>query len=179
VQPASARRNALPALLAVAAITASCDKPRPRAAFERLRDRACACKALSCAELVELELGKALDQARARPVGGIAPIVAETRRCMSERWRASMSADLFSAEADDRARGTAPCDVFFQKADQILACDRTSIALRTRLALEVISIRMHWAADGTPRKPELELYDICLAGLSITMGAEDCSRAED
>jgi hypothetical protein len=182
VQPARPVAHPLPALLTAAALVAGCDAPRPHAALERARDHACACKDLACAEAAEAEMGTALAAHRDRNVGrAIAPaaavIVADTRRCMTATWRDAQPATLFDAEIAP-PRGPGPCDVYFPTAMTILTCDRAPLALRSRIANDVISLRTHWAIDGTPRLRELDLYGLCLAALSPTLGAEDCSSPE-
>ncbi|MBZ0233641.1 MAG: hypothetical protein K8M05_15045, partial [Deltaproteobacteria bacterium] len=98
--------------------------------------------------------------------------------CMTRLWRERQPRALFAAEAERAARGPGPCDVFFERAPGVLACDRTPLAVRSRLAGELMALRTHWDEDGVARTPELELYDICLAALSQTMGIEDCTRPE-
>jgi hypothetical protein len=108
VQPAAARRDALPALLAIvaAAAMAGCDVPRPFATFEAVRYHACVCKEITCAETAEARLVAALvkEPTPANPSIRMArqPIIDETRRCLSAAWRASQPPELFTAEAELR-----------------------------------------------------------------------------
>lgn len=180
MQPTRSLAHALPALLA--ALAGGCDRPRPYAALERARDHACTCKDVDCAEVAEGELAAALVTHRAAQTGSsiapaVVPLLAEARGCMTSLWRTAQPATLFGAEAEP-PRGPAPCETYLPKAMAILRCDRASLALRTRVASDVLELRTHWSADGAPLRPELELYDRCLAALMRTMGAQDCSTRE-
>jgi hypothetical protein len=153
------------------AMVAACGPSKARP-FEPLRERACACKDVECAEAVEGDLSAAIAKRTSTQPRDDAAIDA-TRHCMYEVWRSAQPPELFTAEAE-MPRGPAPCESYFKTAARILACERTPLAARTRIANEMIEIRTHWNADGTPRSPEMELYDRCLAALSPTMGVETC-----
>jgi hypothetical protein len=152
---------------------AACGPSKPRT-FEVLRERACACKDVTCAEGVEIDLGAAIEKGSSKdPRDGAA--IDAARHCMYTVWRAAQAPELFTAEATP-PQGPAPCQSYFKVASAMLACERTPLATRTRIAKDVLALRASWSADGTPRAPELELYDRCLAALGPTMGVEKCGR---
>ncbi len=164
--------------LASALALAACDSPRPLARFERVRDLACSCKDLPCAEDAERKLAGAIEHDRTQyeSTPGQVPVIHATRRCLTTAWRAAQSPALFLAEseADQPARGPGPCPNFLEVAHRIMTCDRTPLSARTRVAEQVLSLRAFWDADGKPLKAELELYDECLWRLSSTLGVENC-----
>lgn len=192
MQPAAARAHALPALLSAAFVAgaailanAGCDAPRPYGILEVVRDQACTCKDLACAEGAELALGAAIAKVREREAAAprrppAATIIADARKCIAAVWREAQPSGLVTAEAEP-SKGNSPCHMFLARGEELLRCDRTPLALRTRVAADILQLRGKWPEnDGTPatRALELELYNRCLAALTNTMGVTDCSTPE-
>jgi hypothetical protein len=180
VQPAIARPHALPAVLAAAlAALVACERPNPFADLERMRDWACACRDASCTEGAERGLADAIEKRRPHDDSPErmtrAPIIDAARRCLTTAWRASQPRELFSAETDTPpSNAPSTCADAYARAHQILACDRTPVAHRTRVAEELLRLRATLEGEEAKTMSELQLYDHCMVIHMRTIGVENC-----